>query len=90
MGLFKRKTGGVPRGMKPCPLCDELLTKQQAKIHGGHFMTHVYRIESGEGAGGYTWRCSCGPASMYWPHDMGALSGLALHLQQKHGMYDIV
>ena len=90
MGFFKRDSGGIPRGTTPCPVCNELLTKQQAKMSGEHFETHVYQIESGEGAGSYTWRCSCGLAPMYWPHEGGALAGLVLHLQQKHGMYQIM
>ena len=90
MGFFKRDTGASPRGMTACPVCNEALTKDQAKMHGGHFERHVFQIENGEGAGNYTWQCSCGPAPMHWPNDFAALAGLALHLQQKHGMHGII
>lgn len=59
-------------------------------MSGGHFDSHVFQIEHGEGAGGYTWRCSCGPAPMYWPSDFAAMAGLALHLQQNHAIYGAI
>jgi hypothetical protein len=90
MGFFKRDTSGTPRGMTPCPVCNELLTKNQAKMNGGHFDTHVYKVESGPQTGGYTWKCSCGPADSVWPGEVHALAGLVMHLQQGHGLHDVI
>jgi hypothetical protein len=91
MGLVssRKSTGGAPLDLQSCPVCNELLTRDQAKVHGDHFRTQVVKIESGEAAGKFTWRCSCGPANMYWPDDFKALAGLCVHLQQKHAMHNI-
>jgi hypothetical protein len=86
MGFFKRDAGGVPRGLTACPVCDELLTKNQGM---DHYATHIFQLDSGPYAGAYTWTCSCGPANMGWPNEDGAWAGLALHLQQVHGIQTI-
>lgn len=91
MGIFSRPgASSTPKGLAPCPACGEQLTKEQRKMHGDHLRTHVHLIESGQGAGGYTWRCSCGNADMFWDEDYQALAGFCLHLQQRHGLYDVI
>lgn len=78
MGLFGRK--------KPlCPICNEELS-QGALDEYSHWLAHVAPIESGEGAGGYTWRCICGPSGMWWELDYQAASGLAVHMIERHGL----
>ena len=86
MGFFDRFTGagsdGTPRGSRECPICNELLTKDQFSMH---WDSHVEKIPAGPHAGDYTWNCSCGPANMGWPSESGAWAGLTIHMQEKHG-----
>jgi hypothetical protein len=78
MGLFKKK-------LATCPICDAGMPASGNKM--GHWLEHSYQIPAGhEGAGGYTWKCACGPAAEYWPHDAGAAAGLGIHMQQRHGI----
>lgn len=78
MGLFSKKAVA-------CPICQAEL---QTKGNFGHWEVHVTQIPEGEGdaSGQYTWQCVCGPADMKWPKPGGASSGLALHMQQRHGI----
>lgn len=83
MGLFSG-SNRTPRGLRDCPVCDESVPKAELKMNGVHLRTHVHAIQSGEGAGGYTFRCRCGPADMYWDDEFKALAGLAVHLMERH------
>jgi hypothetical protein len=74
VALFRQKS-------TVCPICQEGLPKNEIK---GHWIEHVKKIENGEHAGAYTWICSCGPATMWWPKDYGAEAGLALHMAERH------
>lgn len=81
MGLFRKR-------MVACPICkSELAAGAEMSAKIAHFSSHVRQIPpgNGEASGQYTWVCVCGPARMKWPHDAGAASGLALHMQQRHG-----
>ena len=78
MGLFTKK-------LATCPICDAGLPANENKM--GHWLEHCDEIPQGkEGAGGYTWNCSCGPAPMYWPKDFAAAAGLSLHMMQRHSI----
>lgn len=72
MGIFGKKT-------IDCPICGRQLPRNENKIP--HWEEHVRLIEHGEGAGGYTWTCACGPADMYWPKELHAAAGLGMHMQ---------
>jgi len=50
-----------------------------------HWYEHVTPISVGEGAGGFTWACSCGPSDMWWKEDYQAAAGLAVHMRERHG-----
>lgn len=75
MGLFSREP-------MLCPICQQDLAKVDSRM--SHWIRHVTLIESGEGSGSYTWRCTCGPADMYWPNRGSARAGLAVHMSDKH------
>jgi hypothetical protein len=78
VGLFSKKA-------TVCPICDSEISKAG---NMSHWESHVTQIPEGEGdaSGQFTWQCSCGPAGMKWPKTGGAMSGLALHMQQRHGI----
>jgi hypothetical protein len=78
VGLFKQK-------LATCPICDAGIPLNGNKLH--HWETHVVQIPQGrEGAGGYTWTCTCGPSDTYWPKDFSAAAGLGLHMEQRHAI----
>jgi len=73
----------------PCPICSEGLDgKGSVMTLLSHWESHVEQIPPwhGEASGQYTWRCSCGPSDMKWPHTMGAGAGLGLHMNKRHGL----
>ncbi len=77
MGLFGKKVSN-------CPICDESLPSKDSKLP--HWTGHAALIESGEGAGNFTWFCSCGRAPMYWEKDYQAGAALMLHMKQRHAI----
>jgi hypothetical protein len=81
MGLFGKKQ------LSTCPICGTGMEEGVSNTMA-HCASHVLQIPPGYGdlSGQWTWECVCGPADMIWPHDIGAAAGLALHLQQRHGI----
>jgi len=78
MGLFRKQPAA-------CPICDYGFPMAGNKIV--HWLEHAYQIPKGQpGAGGFTWTCVCGPATQYWPQNIGAAAGLGLHMQEYHGI----
>jgi len=77
MPLFRKR-------VTPCPICEYNIDASGNKMD--HWLGHVFRIESGECVGGFSWRCMCGPSDMYWAKDIQAASGLALHMMQRHAI----
>ena len=85
MGFFGRDTS------RRCPTCDAELPKGTTR---DHWLQHIELITPEEAhangqpeAGGqYTWRCACGPANMKWADQFAAVSGLALHMMQRHAI----
>lgn len=78
MGWFSKNT-------TTCPICQAAIEKDRSLRHRD---THVRQIPPGQGdaSGQYTWNCTCGPAGLKWPTDFAASSGLALHMQNRHGI----
>src|SRR5262245_27431101 len=66
----------------PCPICRVDLGPEGTRMD--HFQSHVTPITAGKAAGGFTWRCACGPASMYWRSKGHAAAGLTIHMQHRH------
>ena len=78
MGLFKRQKS-------QCPICNQEIASSALDALP-HWMEHVALVTSGEAAGGYSWRCICGPSDMWWQEDYQAASGLAVHMMERHGL----
>lgn len=77
MGLFSRRTN-------QCVICGADVGRS-AMDAMGHWSEHVTEIEEGEGAGGFTWTCACGPSGMWWSEDYQAAAGLTMHMIEQHG-----
>lgn len=82
VGLFRSK----PRPGATCPLCNEEMVKGSSLAHWEK--SHVQEIGPGQGvaSGQFTWTCTCGPAGMKWERETAAAAGLAMHMQEKHGI----
>jgi len=82
VGIFSKK----PKAARPCPICGDDLNQVDNKY--SHWHSHVTEIPQGQGdaSGQFTFNCSCGPAGMKWPKPGGATAGLAMHMEQRHGI----
>ncbi len=73
MGLFKRN-------VIACPYCDYQFGKDETAVD--HFSEHITDMGGGE----YMYICSaCKEQDGVWNNDFGAVAGLMLHAQQRHG-----
>jgi hypothetical protein len=85
VGLFSK----TPPAPWLRPICGEGFDRKETAIGLlSHWESHVQIIGPGQGdaTGQFTWRCSCGPANMKWPHTGGAGAGLGLHMSERHGL----
>jgi len=82
MPLFgRKKVNSTPHD---CPLCKSPVELGDL---AAHLRSHTSQIPPGrEGPGGWTWICSCGPASGCWEKQKGAEIALIYHVHDRHGL----
>ena len=76
MGLFSKN-------VVTCPLCNYEFGK--GGVSPIHFLEHVSPVD--DGGSGFMFVCSlCGEKDGVWEQSTGAMAGITLHLQQRHGL----
>lgn len=83
MGFFGKRTK-----MISCPICRNEFESTSTGARLNHWEQHVRPIPEGQGeaSGQYTWECACGPSGMKWPRIGDAAAGMALHMNNRHGI----
>lgn len=69
-----------------CPVCDESLDVSGGQLHWNRHVFPLPGLTPGAGSGLFTWHCRCGPSGMKWVKPRQAMAGLALHLEERHGV----